>query len=170
MDNLQSYYAKEYARFFKASFPNMPCKPVPKSIDDLNFTEKTVLQEWEGGVLYQNMFRNAESLPADVLARHLDGGRYNVGDEVALRNAGFVADAIRVEGEIAAAKQQIRENELAAITARNAERDKRIEAYKNLDPMTKLAMHPPSAEEIARARAQWNITDRPSWEMDKDRQ
>ena len=28
MDNLQSYYAKEYARFFKANFPNMPCKPV----------------------------------------------------------------------------------------------------------------------------------------------
>ena len=58
MDNLQSYYAKEFARFYTRSFPNMPCKPVPKSINDLNFTEKTVLQDWEGGVLYQNLFRD----------------------------------------------------------------------------------------------------------------
>ena len=170
MDNLQSHYAKEFARFYTRSFPNMPCKPIPTSLDDLTFTEKTVLEDWEGGVLFQNLFRNAENLPADVLARHLDGGNYHVGDQEALRAAGFTADAIRVEGQIAAAKQQIREKELAEITARNEARDKRIEAYKNLDPMTKLAMHPPSAEEVARARAQWNITDRPSWEMDKDRQ
>ena len=142
MDNLQSYYAKEYARFFKASFPNMPCKPVPKSIDDLNFTEKTVLQEWEGGVLYQNMFRNAESLPADVLARHLDGGRYNVGDEVALRAAGFTADAARVEGQIAAAKEKIREDELAAITARNAARDKELQRQMNMTGAEKMAQRP----------------------------
>ena len=142
MDNLQSHYAKEFARFYTRSFPNMPCKPVPSKLEDLNFTEKTALQQWENGVLYQNMFRNAESLPADVLARHLDGGRYNVGDEVALRAAGFMADAARVEAEIAAAKQQIRENELAAITARNQERDKELQRQMNMTGAEKMAQRP----------------------------
>ena len=163
MDNLQSYYAKEFARFYTRSFPNMPCKPVPKSINDLNFTEKTVLQDWEGGVLYQNLFRDTKSLPADVLARHLDGGRYNVGDQEALRAAGFTADAIRVESEIAAGNQQIREDELAAITARNAERDRRLAEYNKLSPYQKMAMNPPSPESIARARAEWGITGEPTF-------
>ena len=164
MDNLQSHYAKEYARFSSSCFPNMPCKPLPKSIDDLSFTEKTVLQEWEGGVLYQNLFRNSENLPADVLARHLDGGRYHVGDQEALRAAGFTAEAIRIEAEIEEGRRQLREKELAEITARNEARDKKLEAYKNLDPMTKLAMNPPSAEEVMRTREKWGITGKADWE------
>ena len=36
----------------KQAFLNMPCKPVPKSLEDLNFTEKKVLQDWEGGKLF----------------------------------------------------------------------------------------------------------------------
>ena len=142
MDNLQSHYATEYARFSSSCFPNMPCKPLPKSIDDLSFTEKTVLQDWEGGVLFQNLFRNSENLPADVLARHLDGGRYHVGDQEALRAAGFTADANRVESEIAAAKQKIQEDELAAITARNQERDKELQRQMNMTGAEKMAQRP----------------------------
>jgi len=126
MDNLQSYYAKEFARFYLKSFPNQPCKSVPSKLEDLNFTERTVLQDFEGGVLYQNMFRNVDALPADVLARHLDGGKYHVGDQTALRSAGFTADAARVEGEILAAQNQMREKELEEMTARNDARDAEI--------------------------------------------
>ena len=164
MDNLQSHYAKEFARFYANKFPNMPCKPVPKSLDELNFTEKTVLQDWEGGVLYQNLFRNSETLPADVLSRYLKGGKYHVGDQEALRASGFTAEANRVESEIAAANQKIQEDELAAITARNQERDRKLEAYRNLDPMQKLAMNPPSAEEVMRTRERWGITGKADWE------
>ena len=63
MDNLQSYYAKEFARFYLNSFPNKPCKSVPSKLEDLNFTERTVLMDFEGGVLYQNMFRKVDALP-----------------------------------------------------------------------------------------------------------
>ena len=142
MDNLQSYYAKEFARFYTNSFPNMPCKSVPKSLDDLNFTEKTVLQEWEGGVLYQNMFRKTDALPADVLARHLDGGRYHVGDEVALRRAGFVSDANRVEAQIEEGRKQLREKELAAITARNEARDRELQRQMQMSGAEKMAQKP----------------------------
>ena len=164
MDNLQSHYAKEFARFYANKFPNMPCKPVPKSLDELNFTEKTVLQDWEGGVLYQNLFRNSETLPADVLGRYLDGGKYHVGDQEALRASGLIADANSIEAQIEEGRQQLREKELAAITARNQERDRKLEAYRNLDPMQKLAMNPPSAEEIMRTREKWGITGKADWE------
>ena len=142
MDNLQSHYAKEFARFYTRSFPNMPCKPIPKSLDDLTFTEKTVLEDWEGGVLFQNLFRKTKELPADVLARHLDGGNYHVGDQEALRAAGFTADAIRVEGQIAAAKEQMREKELAEITARNEARDAELQRQMNMTGAEKMAQRP----------------------------
>ena len=89
---------------------------------------------------------------------------YHVGDQEALRASSFTADANSLEAEIAAANQQMREKELAEITARNEARDKRLEAYKNLDPMTKLAMNPPSQEAIMRARQQWDISSKPDWE------
>ena len=119
MQDLRSYYAKEFARFYKSSFPNKPCKAVPASLEDLNFTEKTVLMDWENGVLYQNLFREVNKLPADVEARMNDGGRYNIGDEVALRAAGFTADAARLEAEIYKARQQIEEKKLQDLIARN---------------------------------------------------
>ena len=154
MDNLQSYYAKEFARFYLKSFPNQPCKSVPSKLEDLNFTERTVLQDFEGGVLYQNMFRKTDALPADVLARHLDGGKYWAGDETALRAAGFTADAARVEGEILAAQNQMRENELAEMTARNDARD---EARRNAPRVpVQINFNDPSA---VKARRDWGLSD-----------
>ena len=154
MDNLQSYYAKEFARFYLNSFPNKPCKPVPSKLEDLNFTERTVLMDWENGVLYQNMFRDAESLPSDVLGRHLDGGKYHVGDQTALRAAGFTADAARVEGEILAAQNQMREKELAEMTARNDARDAEI-ANRPRVPV-QINFNDPSA---VKARRDWGLSD-----------
>ena len=154
MQDLRSHYAKEFARFYLNSFPNKPCKPIPSKLEDLDFTEKVVLQDWEGGVLYQNLFREVDKLPADVLARHLDGGRYNVGDQTALRAAGFTADAARVEGEILAAQNKIEEDKLQEMIARNEARDKaRLEESrkpKNID------FNSPSA---VRARRDWNLSD-----------
>tara|TARA_B100000925_G_C21743629_1_gene360353 strand:- start:340 stop:567 length:228 start_codon:yes stop_codon:yes gene_type:complete len=46
---------------------------------------------------------------------------------------------------------------------RKGERDKKLEAYKNLDPMAKLAMNPPSPEAIAQARQEWGITGEPTY-------
>ena len=154
MQDLKSYYAKEFARFYLNSFPNKPCKPIPSKLEDLDFTEKVVLQDWEGGVLYQNLFREVDKLPADVLARHLDGGRYNVGDQTALRAAGFTADAARVEGEILAAQNKIEEDKLQEMIARNEARDKaRLEESRK---PKNISFWDPSAVAF---RRQHNISD-----------
>ncbi len=154
MQDLRSYYAKEFARFYKSSFPNKPCKAVPASLEDLNFTEKTVLMEWENGVLYQNLFGEVNKLPADVEARMNDGGRYNIGDEVALRAAGFTADAARLEGEIYKARQQIEEKKLQDLIARNNAAD---EARRNAPKTPKnISFNDPSAVAF---RRQHNLSD-----------
>ena len=154
MQDLRSYYAKEFARFYKSSFPNKPCKAVPASLEDLNFTEKTVLMDWENGVLYQNLFREVNKLPADVEARMNDGGRYNIGDEVALRAAGFTADAARLEGEIYKARQQIEEKKLQDLIARNNAAD---EARRNAPKTPKnISFNDPSAVAF---RRQHGISD-----------
>ena len=154
MQDLRSHYAKEYERFYLNSFPNKPCKPIPSKLEDLDFTEKVVLQDWEGGVLYQNLFREVDKLPADVLARHLDGGRYNVGDQTALRAAGFTADAARVEGEILAAQNKIEEDKLQEMIARNEARDKaRLEESRK---PKNISFWDPSAVAF---RRQHNISD-----------
>ena len=154
MQDLRSHYAKEFARFYLNSFPNKPCKPIPSKLEDLDFTEKVVLQDWEGGVLYQNLFREVDKLPADVLARHLDGGRYNVGDQTALRAAGFTADAARVEGEILAAQNKIEEDKLQEMIARNEARDKaRLEESRK---PKNISFWDPSAVAF---RSQHNISD-----------
>ncbi len=157
MQDLRSYYAKEFARFYVNSFPNKPCKAIPKSLDDLSWTEQTVLMDWEGGVLFQNLFRKVDELPADVLERHLDGGRYNIGDQTALRAAGFTADAARVEGQILAAKNKIEEDKLAEITARNNAREEEIRNRpKGFHPTKNISFNDPSA--IA-ARRQYGLSD-----------
>ena len=46
---------------------------------------------------------------------------------------------------------------------RKEARDRKLEAYKNLDPMQKLAMNPPSPAAIAQAREQWGITGEPTY-------
>ena len=154
MQDLRSHYAKEFARFYLNSFPNKPCKPIPSKLEDLNWTERTVLMDWEGGVLYQNLFRKVDELPADVLERHLDGGRYNVGDQAALRAAGFTADAARVEGQILAAQNKIEEDKLQEMIARNEARDKaRIEESKK---PKNISFWDPSAVAF---RRQHNISD-----------
>ena len=157
MQDLKSYYAKEFARFYLNCFPNKPCKPIPASLDDLTFTEKTVLMDWENGVLYQNLFRQTDKLPADVLERHLDGGRYNVGDQTALRAAGFTADAARVEGQILAAKNKIEEDKLAEMKARNDAREEEIRNRPSgFTPQKNISFWDPSAVAF---RRQHGISD-----------
>ena len=154
MQDLRSHYVKEFARFYKSSFPSMPCKSLPKKLEDLNFTETTVLMDWEGGVLYQNLFKSFDNLPSDVEERMNEGKRYNVGDEVALRAAGFTADAAALEGRILAARNQIEEQKLAEITARNNAAD---EARRNAPRTPKqINFNDPSA---VRARRDWKLSD-----------
>ena len=68
-----------------------------------------------------------------------------------------------MRAQVAEAERIILERKVAEAAERNAERDRKLEAYKNLDPMQKLAMNPPSPAAIAQAREQWGITGEPTY-------
>ena len=58
------------------------------------------------------------------------------------------------------------ENKIAESAQRNAENEKRLAAWQKLTPQQKLAAAGPLPPEvIARNRAQFGLTGKPSWEQ-----
>ena len=162
---MQSPHLNSFIDFWNSNF-NSPCPPLPKKTSDLNLTELEQLRIYDGGKLYQNLFRtslDSGKLPAD-LEKRLRENRIWVEDENRLREHGWEAAA----NEILEAKVKFQKDQLDKATAesaaRTAQREKELEAYKNLDPMAKLAMNPPSQEAIMRARQQWGISGKADWE------
>ena len=88
-------------------------------------------------------------------------------DEGRLRQYGWVYEAEQIKTARIKVEKDLLDKATAESAARVAKREQELEAYRNMDPMAKLAMNPPSPEAVARARAEWGITDRPSWEIDK---
>ena len=69
MQNLQSIYQEQFANFWANSFPNKPCPPMPKKLDDLGMMAQMAMRE-EAPELFQNLYRSDYSaMPADVATR-----------------------------------------------------------------------------------------------------
>ena len=157
MDNLQSTYQAQFATFWNKAFPNKSCPPLPKKLDDIGLMEQIALRE-NDPILFQNLFRSDYSaMPADVATRLRNNALWTEDIEV-LEKHGWAAKANEMKAQVAEAERIILEKKIAESAARNAEREAKLEAYKNLDPMAKLAMNPPSAAAIAKAREQWGIS------------
>tara|TARA_R100000654_G_scaffold18203_2_gene38096 strand:+ start:155 stop:643 length:489 start_codon:yes stop_codon:yes gene_type:complete len=162
MDNLQSTYQAQFATFWNKAFPNKSCPPLPKKLDDIGLMEQIALRE-NDPILFQNLFRSDYSaMPADVATRLRNNALWTEDIEV-LEKFGWTAKAKEMRAQVAEAERIILERKVAEAAERNAERDRKLEAYKNLDPMQKLAMNPPSPAAIAQAREQWGITGEPTY-------
>ena len=85
MDNYKLQKAKEFTRFYSTCFPGKEIPCIPKSINDLNILEREAMRQFEGGVMFQNYFRNEDALPADIYGRYCDGGKYHTTDVDGLR-------------------------------------------------------------------------------------
>ena len=162
---MQSPHLNSFIDFWNSNFSSS-CPPLPKSPKDLTFTQLEQLKIYDGVKLYQNLFRttlDSGKLPADLEKRLRENSLW-VEDEERLRQFGWEAQA----NEILEAKVKFQKDQLDKATAesaaRVAQREKEMEAYRNMDPMAKLAMNPPSAEAVARTRAQWGITGKAEWE------
>tara|TARA_Y100000589_G_scaffold220119_1_gene207720 strand:- start:187 stop:675 length:489 start_codon:yes stop_codon:yes gene_type:complete len=161
---MQNPHLEEFNQFwidnFRDEVPALPKKP-----SDLNITQQETMRS-KAPKLYQNLFRtslDSGKLPADLELRLRKGALW-VEDEERLRRFGWEHEANTIrDARVAFEKQQL-DKATAESQARVAKREQELEAYRKLDPMVKMAMHPPSAESIARARAEWNITGKADWE------
>ena len=166
MDNYKLQKAKEFSRFYSTCFPGKEIPCIPKSINDLNILEKEAMRQFEGGVMFQNYFRDEDALPPDIFVRYSEGGRYNTTDVEGLRKANFEHEAVQLEKRIEESRMEIMNMEIEASKQRQAQQQKQREEFAKL-PLG----HPlkaPSPESVMRARQQWNISDRPSWELDQN--
>tara|TARA_B100001093_G_scaffold519555_1_gene609100 strand:- start:550 stop:1041 length:492 start_codon:yes stop_codon:yes gene_type:complete len=162
---MQSPHLNSFIDFWNMNF-NSPCPPLPRKQSDLNITELEQLRIFDGGKLFQNLFRttlDSGKLPADLEKRLREGAMW-VEDESRLREHGWENEANKIlEARLKFEKDQL-DKATAESAARSAKREQEMEAYRNLDPMAKLAMNPPSAEAVARTRAEWGITGKAEWE------
>ena len=160
--DLQATYQQQFASFWSNTFPNKKCPPLPTKLEDIGLMEQIAMREREP-ILFQNLFRDDyNKLPCDT-ANRLRNGNLWIEDIEVLGKHGWTAKASELRAQVKEAEKQILEKKIAEAKARNDERDKRLEAYKNLDPMQKLAMNPPSEAAIQQARREWNITGEPTF-------
>ena len=162
MQDLQAYHQEQFANFWSKAFPNKKCPPLPTKLEDINLMEQIAMKE-EAPILYQNLFRDDyNKLPCDTANRLRTGGLW-IEDIAVLEKHGWTAKANEMKAQVAEAERQLLEKKIAESAKRNAEKEAKLEAYKKLDPMTKLAMNQPSPQAVEQARREWGITGEPTF-------
>ena len=143
-------YLEQWVNFYQTEFPTQSVPPMPKSLNELNITEKLALENYDQWRLFQNLFGNSGlgvGLPGDVQLR-LQRNELLPQDAAALRAANLPHYAQQCEdlGD-AIEKQQV------------IDETAKLKAWQELDPMSKLAANPPSPQAVAQARAAWGISE-----------
>ena len=164
--NYTAQDAEDWSRFWRSEVGGTP-PAIPTVERQLNITQKEQLRGWDSGRLHQRLFasRKPEGMPAETFAHHLTGA-YVPEDIPVLREFGYEAKAQELEAQVREAERIIMENKIAESAQRNAENEKRLAAWQKLTPQQKLAAAGPLPPEvIARNRAQFGLTGKPSWEQ-----
>ena len=147
---------ENYANFCKKA--NLPITELPSKDKPMGMTYELAMREIDPH-LYERLCEK-KPLRADVATRHKKG-TYWIEDIEELEAKGYTGVAMNLKKEIAKGQEMLRQQELEKITARNAERDRKLAEFNKLSPYQKMAMNPPSPEAIAQARKEWGITGEP---------
>ena len=153
MQDLQAYYQQEFANFWAKSFPDKPCPPMPKKLDDLGMMAQMAMRS-EAPVLFQNLYRSDYSaMPADVATRLRNNQLWTEDVEV-LEKFGWTAKAKEMRGQIEEAQRLILEKKIQESAERNAKREEQIRnkptGFRGLAPLTQA--------QIMKARQEWGIS------------
>ena len=129
-----------FCQFWFDNF-NTPIPPLPSKPQDLSITEVEQLRMYDGGKLYQNLFRvtDPKKLPAN-LARDISKGLIDYQNKDLYRKFGWEHQAQEIEKAEAEFQKQKIEKEIAEMEKRNAEREKVNAARANMSLMEKMAL------------------------------
>ena len=161
----QQLHLAAWVDFYQSVFPSSEVPPMPKTPKELPLTVRMALENWDQGRLNQNLFGNAGlgvGLAGDVQLR-LQKGELLATDATALRRAGLTYEAEKCEA--------LGQREEASLLAANMQAsEERFKAQQKAhEEFQKLPLgHPlkaPSPESVARAREEFGLTGRPSWEQ-----
>ena len=106
-----------------------PIPPLPTKPNDLSVTQLELLRLFDGGKLYQNLFRitDPKKLPAD-LARNISKGLVDFQHKDLYRKNGWEFQAQQIEKSEAEVEQMKIDKEIAEMKKRNEEQQKINEA------------------------------------------
>ena len=144
----QNLHLDDFCQFWFDNF-NTPIPPLPQQPSDLSITELEQLRMFDGGKLYQNLFRITDptKLPAN-LARDLAKGLVDYKNKDLYREHGYEHEAQRIEQAEVEYQQKKIDDEIAAMQKRNAEREARNEARSKLTFEQRMLLEPLTQEQI----------------------
>ena len=155
---MNELHLDSFVEFWKSNFSS-PIPPLPSKPSDLTITQLEQLRIYDGGKLYQNLFKvtDTKKLPAN-LARDISKGLIDYQNKDLYRKYGWEFQAQEIEKAEVEYQQQKMNKEIAEMEKRNAEQARINEQRKNMPLMEKLALESQgqSMDSIIRARMKYH--------------
>ena len=155
---MNELHLDSFVEFWKSNF-NSPIPPLPSKPSDLTITQLEQLRIYDGGKLYQNLFKvtDTKKLPAN-LARDISKGLIDYQNKDLYRQYGWEFQAQEIEKAEVEYQQQKMNKEIAEMEKRNAEQARINEQRKNMPLMEKLALESQgqTMDSVIRARMKYH--------------
>ncbi len=137
-----------FCEFWEMNF-NSPVPPLPSRPEDLTVTQVEQLRMYDGGKLYQNLFKvtDPKKLPAN-LARDVAKGLIDYQNKDLYRQYGYEYQAQEIEKAEIKYEQDKMNKEIAEMEKRNAEQEKINEAKSNMSLGERMMLEPLTQAQI----------------------
>ena len=154
----QNLHLDDFCQFWFDNF-NTPIPPLPQQPSDLTLTQLEQLRMYDGGKLYQNLFRvtDPKKLPAD-LARNISKGLVDFKHKDLYRQHGWEYQAQQIEKSEVEAQNILLEKEIEASKERQKIAEQKREKWNNMSLLERMAAEPLSQDQILQNRKRYGMS------------
>tara|TARA_B100000161_G_scaffold145457_1_gene103390 strand:+ start:204 stop:674 length:471 start_codon:yes stop_codon:yes gene_type:complete len=154
----QNLHLDDFCQFWFDNF-NTPIPPLPQQPSDLTVTQLEQLRMYDGGKLYQNLFRvtDPKKLPAD-LARNISKGLVDFKHKDLYRQHGWEFQAQQIEKSEVEAQNILLEKEIEASKERQKIAEQKREQWNNMSLLERMAAEPLSQDQILQNRKRYGMS------------
>ena len=154
----QNLHLDDFCQFWFDNF-NTPIPPLPQQPSDLTLTQLEQLRMYDGGKLYQNLFRvtDPKKLPAD-LARNISKGLVDFKHKDLYRQHGWEFQAQQIEKSEVEAQNILLQKEIEASKERQKVAEQKREQWKNMSLLERMAAEPLSQDQILQNRKRYGMS------------
>ena len=152
-----SLHLDAFCQFWEMNFSS-PVPPLPQQPSDLTLTQLEQLRMYDGGKLYQNLFRVTDptKLPAN-LARDLSKGIIDYQNKDLYKEFGYEHQFQEIEKAEQEYQNQKIEKEIAESRERQKLQQQKAEAWKNMSLLERMAAEPLSQDQILQNRKRYGV-------------
>ena len=154
----QNLHLDDFCQFWFDNF-NTPIPPLPQQPSDLTLTQLEQLRMYDGGKLYQNLFRvtDPKKLPAD-LARNISKGLVDFKHKDLYRQHGWEFQAQEIEKSEVEAQNILLQKEIEASKERQKIAEQKREQWNNMSLLERMAAEPLSQDQILQNRKRYGMS------------